>query len=91
MIYTFFDFTKTINIGFFADTVSRRSFKLRMIVIVFGGLAIYTRFDDLDLSLGSHVCQNHNLQIAFHTLVHRSLNGAWLLDTLKRSSTVCFV
>ena len=32
------------------------------------GLAIHTRFDDLDLISRSQVCQNHKLQIGFRFL-----------------------
>ena len=49
------------------------------------GLAVHARFDDLDLISRSQVCQTHTLQIVFR------LNGAWLLHTLKRSSTGNFV
>ena len=56
------------------------------------GLAIHTTFDDLDLISRSHICQNHKLLIDFRflsTVVY--FNGAWLVHTLKRPSTVCFM
>ena len=55
------------------------------------GLAVHTRFDDLDLILRPQVCQNHKVQIGLLILVHCSENSIWLLHTLKRSSTGCFV
>ena len=57
------DLTETV-IGFFTDTVQVRFFKdFCIIITLFGGLPISTRFDDLHLVLKSQVCQNHKLQM----------------------------
>ena len=55
------------------------------------GLPIHTRFGDLNLVSRLQVCLNHKLQIGVEILGHVSLNIRWLLHTLKRSGTVCFV
>ena len=39
-----------------------------MIITLLGGLAIHTRFDDLDFISRSQVCQNHKLQTVFKFL-----------------------
>ena len=57
-------FDKKTYVAFLADTVEGRSFKLCTIIYNLArGLAIHTRFDDLDFISRSHVCQNHKLQV----------------------------
>ena len=48
------------------------------------GLAIHTRFDDLDLISRSQVCQNHKLQIVFRFL-SIVMHGATHIQQLKHS------
>ena len=51
------------------------------------GLPIHTKFDDLDLISWSQVCRNHKLQIVSRFLWFKRC----IVDSLHRSSTVCFV
>ena len=53
------------------------------------GLAIHTKFDDLDLISRTQVGQNYKLRIVFRFLFP-VITGVWSQHTLKRY-TVCFV
>ena len=64
----FSDLTRDLNVGFSADTVYRRSFKLCMINNLAWGLAVHTRCDDIELISRSQVHQNHKQQIVVRFL-----------------------
>ena len=55
------------DIGFLADSV-REVFKILHGYNLAWGLAIHTRFDDLDLISRSRVCQNYKQYIVFRFL-----------------------
>ena len=64
----FSDLTKTLSLAFWQTLFKGGLSNLCMTMTFARGLAIYTRFDDLDLIARSQVCQNHKLQIVFRFL-----------------------
>ena len=73
----FFDLAVTLTLAFFCGHCLREFSQTLSDYNLAPGLAIYTRFDDLDLISRSQICQNHKLQIVPRFLS----NGAWLLHT----------
>ena len=67
IIDVFSDLTKTLTLAFWQTLFKGGLSNLRDYNLV-RGLAIHTRFDDLELILRSQVCQNNKLQVVFRFL-----------------------